>query len=687
MKFTTALLFALLLMSAVRFAVAEELRLSASEIFARASIDRLKLANDAKTIEFVHGKLFETDGLAAGYSYKPNEEALGEGVVVEKTMQIRILALKKPRGAKPTNLQATRAYLLVGHTGKSLSAEINGQPVALGEPAKAGNYWKRFEIPVSVVKNGTNVIKLSGDGKIWFARNDDMPVKLPWDPMLLGAQSSQKITVGSRSTKLGKNNDIEGEYYIRLYLEGIANNPSLSLILPLMDGANLTGKQVVSPQANIKRIHVQLDGDWSGLGSPTISVAGRWTSDVEEPFYSLDEGPEATLKAASSLPLPRHFSVHVGLPQDDANHRSRLRSITIRTETETPSDWGKKLTLVAKHNPDLPISLSDFRFESLDHPRLKQLREQYQLDEIVKGCKTDLQRMEKLAAWSSQLWTKGHLSEAYPKWDALEILKKHADGTPIGGFCQQYNIVFLQACESLGMPGRCVSIGAGDHGLKIRSGHEVVEIWSNEHNKWIYVDGQAAWYFVDKETREPLSLLELRERQVAHFQKQPLRAAEVVVLAKSPYEWKGFGEFPAFAELRMIPHTQFLDGKLIMPLNQGMRGWFWTGHHVWTDDKYPASILYPQRITREQDWNFPINQTQLWLEQKEKPGEVSVQLTHNMPSFDHFVVQQDEGADQAIKGNDFTWSLQPGNNRLQARAVNKLGLAGPPSWIKVSYSP
>ena len=34
-------------------------------------------------------------------------------------------------------------------------------------------------------------------------------------------------------------------------------------------------------------------------------------------------------------------------------------------------------------------------------------------------------------------------------------------------------LTLLQACEAFGMPGRCVSIGAGDHGVKIRSGHEV----------------------------------------------------------------------------------------------------------------------------------------------------------------------------------------------------------------------
>jgi hypothetical protein len=230
-----------------------------------------------------------------------------------------------------------------------------------------------------------------------------------------------------------------------------------------------------------------------------------------------------------------------------------------------------------------------------------------------------------------------------------------------------------------------VSIGAGDHGVNIRSGHEVVEIWSNELDKWVYVDGQAAWYFVDKETRTPLNLLELRERQIAALRDKPFRETEIVVLAKSPYEWKGLKEWPAFCELRMIPHTQFLDGKLPLPLNQGMRGWFWTGHRVWSDDLMPASILYDKRITNPRDWNFTVNQTQFWLTQRETEGELDVRLAHNMPSFDHYVVKLGDGKEQIEKNMNMTWPLQRGENRFQVQAVNKLGLRGPASWAKVKW--
>ncbi|MDA1017363.1 MAG: hypothetical protein O3A00_23270 [Planctomycetota bacterium] len=67
-------------------------------------------------------------------------------------------------------------------------------------------------------------------------------------------------------------------------------------------------------------------------------------------------------------------------------------------------------------------------------------------------------------------------------------------------FCQQYNIVFLRACESFGLVGRLVSIGPGNMTDRIRGGHESVEVWSNEFLKWIYIDGNTAWYAVDVES-------------------------------------------------------------------------------------------------------------------------------------------------------------------------------------------
>ena len=44
-----------------------------------------------------------------------------------------------------------------------------------------------------------------------------------------------------------------------------------------------------------------------------------------------------------------------------------------------------------------------------------------------------------------------------------------------------------------------------------------MELWSNEWKKWVYVDGALAWYIVDEKTSVPLSIWELRQRQLPTF--------------------------------------------------------------------------------------------------------------------------------------------------------------------------
>lgn len=672
-------------------------RLSAAELYARGAAYHTQLSADGKTIELTRGVLVENDGAAAGFSYQPNEEALSDQFAATKHLHIHSLGRPEYRSnGKLVESGPGRVLLLLGHSGPTPQATINNQEVKLGEPLKAGNYWKAFEIPHTVLKQGKNIIQLSGSGKLWIARYDDISPA----PTTLPAQSlnSWKEVAGEKQQLLGPQNNIAGEYYVRLYLDGYLHDGRIKT--PLFDVADLLGDRVPAAFIDVKSVRVDVADE--GPDQET-GIFASWTSHLVPGQWLPGQwnAKSHTFEPTEKFPPPRYFGVAVEWTAIDGGRTPRLHGITITAQVETDADWGKeKLKILSKHNPDFTYNdhlvesrnRDEFEYEDLEHPRLAEFRKQYALDEVVKDCTTDLQRMEKLAVWTSQQWTKGHLGKIYPKWDALEILKKHEDGTPVGGFCQQYNIVFLQACESFGMVGRCVSIGAGDHGVKIRSGHEVVEIWSNELNKWVYVDGQAAWYFVDKETRTPLNLLELRERQLFALlgkaaTKESQREVEAVVLAKSPYEWKGLQEWPAFTELRMIPHTRFLSSNKQLPLNQGMRGWFWTGHQVWTDELYPPSVLYGNRVTNSTDWNAPINQTHFWLQQKLTPGELEARLTHNMPSFDKFVVKTDGNEESMIEKDRFTWPLRAGENRLQVQAVNVHGIRGPASWIKVDYKP
>ena len=376
-------------------------------------------------------------------------------------------------------------------------------------------------------------------------------------------------------------------------------------------------------------------------------------------------------------PAGRYVQVRVLLQTNNPLSSPQLKEVVVQSEATSSSDWIEHLKVVESHNEQIVRTSIPFEYEPFDHPRLKELREHYRLDDVSAGASSEFDLIKQLAAWSATRWAKlSHLGEAYPPWDALEILKPHRDGTPVGGFCQQYNIVLLQACESFGLVGRVVSLGPGNFADKIRSGHEVVEIWSNDFQKWVYIDGNYAWFIADAESDTPLSLMELRQRQLAAFREERYRPVRLERIVDTGQVWESLKSHPAFVDLRLVPRSNFLQTKSPLPLNQGMRGWFWTGHHVWTDEQSPALPLYANRVSHVTNWQWTLNQCYT-LEATEKPGSVLVHLETETPDFATFLARID-GAEMTPVRSGFEWKLHRGTNRLNVRPLNMPARLAPP---------
>src|SRR4051812_3833164 len=91
-------------LSASRPATADTLRLDARDLFAKSVTESVRLSDDAKAIELQRDELFEDDGPAAGYSYKPNEEKLSATTWIKKEFLI-------------PDARAQKATLLIGPGG------------------------------------------------------------------------------------------------------------------------------------------------------------------------------------------------------------------------------------------------------------------------------------------------------------------------------------------------------------------------------------------------------------------------------------------------------------------------------------------------------------------------------------------------------------------------------------------
>ena len=639
-------------------AAADTLRLDARRLLEKAVTDGVRPSGDGEGIELERDELFEDDGPAAGYSYKPNEEKLSATTWIKKEFVI-----PHPRTQKAT--------LLVG-PGGHLQGIVNGKPVQLQSARKVGQYWQAYDLPVDLLKPGKNEVILHGSGKVWIARADEFAHGSVTRPR--HANRSAKSTDGGKSwdyDRLGAAGDVGGEYYVRLFLERF--RPQGVLTPPVLDIGNLTGQPIAPPVSSLGKVRISAVTENSAGGKVVLRVRSGTTFVPDAKYWT---AWEALGERGGTIDRPtgRYLQLEVLLKTTDPLETPKLKQIKIEATPGRPKDWTKDVRVVETYNEEVVRTSIPFAYERFDHPGLKELRRTYKLDEVVSGSKSEFELITRLAAWSSKQWQRGHLRDAYPPWDALEILKPHADKTPVGGFCQQYNVVFLQACESFGLVGRAVSLGSGDHGAKIRSGHEVVEIWSNEHRKWVYVDGHLARYHIDEKSGQPLSLRELRERQVALFRGKSSAPVKAVQFANGE-PWQGFSGFPAFFEMRMIPRSNFLEHKAPLPLNQGMRGWFWTGHHVWTDADYPASVLYGNRVTSRRNWEWTLNQTYCVLEATETPDIIRVNLDTETPGFETFLAHIDKKGPRAI-ASGFLWHLRDGPNRLEVRSRNVAGREG-----------
>ena len=644
-------------------ASADELRLDAKALVERSITRDVRLTAGA-AIELEEGELFEDDGPAAGFSYKPNEERLSDKLWVKKELIV-------------PNPAARKATLLVG-PGGDLKATVNGKPVELKPAGKAGNYWQAYTLPPDALKAGKNEFVLHGSGRVWIARAEDFAgsTERPKHP----GRSAKSTDAGKswEADRLGPLGDIAGEYYVRLFLDHF--RPAGVLTLPVLDAGNLAGPAVAPPVAKPIPVRVRLDAETGRAGRVRLFARSGTTAAPNATSWSAWEALDA---GELREPRGRFFQFAVVLATDDPLESPRLKGLRIEANPPKGEDWSAKLKVLESDNAEIVRSSIPFAYEPFDHPKLKTLRTQHKLDEVVKGAKTEFELIERLARWSAGCWDGGHLKDAYPPWDALEILKPHADGKPVGGFCQQYNVVFLQACESFGIPGRAVSISVGDHGGKVRgSGHEVVELWSNDHRKWVYVDGNFAWYAADAKSGTPLSLWELRERQLRALGGKPSAPIKVVHLLEGGKRWEGLEGWPAFLELRLIPRSNFLEEKAPLPLNQGMRGWFWTGHHAWTDADYPASLLYGQRVSNRHNWEWTVNQARVTLEATDTAGELRVHLDTETPGFDTFLADIDGTGAKPVRSG-FVWKLHAGKNRLDVRPRNAAGRAGIASRVVI----
>jgi len=672
------------------------LTLDARRLYESGVIELLRYDEQSQAIELYDTVLVEDDADGSGWPYE--QDILGESVQIRKRLTL-------------DRRSAEKALLIVYHSVEKLwktkpydagaRITVNGHPI--DATLKVG--WNIIEFAPAYLTKGVNDIVISSTDPsrpaiVPIADIDSIALNAP---QRRGHQRrSAKSTDGGKtwSPKLGQGDRTEGEYMVRLSLSQYV--PQGVCVSPVLDLADVEGAEAIKRRAEVRSAAVAPDCHLPPgtaldclirTGATPVFDAASWTEwSAVEPNKAFE-------------PKGRYFQVKLAAGTSAPLKSPALKCIRIQAEVARAPTSGAALVKVqASERHPVIRSAIRFEYEPLDHPSLKKLRELYKLDEVVAGAKGQFEQIVRLNHWVSQQW-KWHPPDPYPNWDALELLAKQPNGQSLGGFCGQYAIAMVQCCVAMGMQARYV-FGAFP---PIINGHEVVEVWSDDHGKWVLMDPDMDRYYTDRASGVPLNALDLHRAILEHwFHRSAIGSAEH---NQKRFEAASFEEFLRrgplihhagnnagpdwfdpqrahlmWGHLNLMPRNNFFSKKLPIPKAHGMGlPWSWNGYWHAYDSRTSRPPQFARYTDRRQDLYWNLNQVDFTLEETSEAGVLKVTMETFVPDLETMLVQRDTGEWRPSEAV-FLWKLREGANMLRMKTRNAAGVEGKPSWVRVRYA-
>lgn len=675
--------------------------------------------------------LIESDGPGAGESEKGTwTEEICEGVLARKTFR-----LEDP--------SAFEAHLVLYMTPMSedrdeqepFFAVVNGRRVPGPELSWHEEMWHWVPVPVEALRAGENQVIVGCDAprgqgyELMIARageyeggggaqraglntalvsagqlgREEAGARPQLEAIDVGAHSAKSVDGGETwvTGRLGTTDDVVGEYTIRLNLR--RHKPRGALLSPpidLWDG--LDGQERIKPRCSVSDLKLLCLGDAPEGTSLTWQVRFADTADMTSEQW----GAFRTVGSGEGLAAPvahqgkRYLQWRAELTTSDPLKTPRVRGVkVVRRLTFTPP--ARRFYVWDYENVRHRYSSIRFHYEDPGHPRLRELRERLNLDEVIAGATGDWDRINRVRHHVSQLWHHDRPTPDYPEWDALEILDRR-DRVGKGGMCIQFSIVFIQSLLSLGYQARHINVFA----------HETVEVYVDELGRWVHVDPESLFdsYQYHTATGMPVSCLE----QHRYFLQESGLSAEDSIDWQATEPWARWGHEGTFVSapvpldfstftgwindpdkpdyppqhqlagfMRMMPRNDYFSRPFPRPLCQGTTNWPWNGYLNWYDRATPRKLQYALHTDREADFYPTLNRVQFDAVHGEREGGILIRMFTFAPNFDGFEINVD-GAGWRNSPAQFTWSTRPSAlNTLEMRAKNRLGPPGKPSRLQV----
>lgn len=333
-----------------------------------------------------------------------------------------------------------------------------------------------------------------------------------------------------------------------------------------------------------------------------------------------------------------------------------------------------------------------FHHESSGEPRIDQFLREFDFSSQVSAGLTEFQEMALLKNWVYIHIPYDLNYNDSELRDSIRILRRAARGEAF--ICTTISTVFLQTAVSLGWTPRQIF-------LRKPTGEEHAgnDIWSNQYRKWVYID--PTWNIHMERRGVPLSIPEIRRewlknngRDIVYVfgagkNERRYTAADLPIRRNDSRVWSLIP-----LDRRWLAYTSEVA---VLGRNDFFSCCSYNGSNAWD----PMYVMMTRRSWKSRFKSFfskssgysstalfyDLNRVDIRLEGrndgKKGRGRKTVEVKLNAfggttyaPNFMEYLVTLN-GSDWKVTGDRFTWNLEPGENVVRARIMNRFGVVGP----------
>lgn len=477
------------------------------------------------------------------------------------------------------------------------------------------------------------------------------------------------------------------------------------------------GQGLIAQAAEVKKISVKVDATVEG---GTVKVETRTGASLFDQSKWSEWATLGQLSGVVEKPAGRYLQVRLTLEAKEEKDAPAVSKVTLEAETVPAAAVPAGIKVADSKIETIVRSPIDFKYERPDQEKLVKFRKAINLDAVVAEGKTDFDKLVLLMDWvgscKNDRTVKKNITKGYYAWDieaVADITEKSEGEKKVGkatiyGHCMSYAEVMSIAASALGYKSRHMAVV----GFKEAS-HEVVEAWTPSLKKWIYYDPSLCNYYTDKQTKQPLNIIEQHNIVAKTFvpegkdmnwfighQNQETRALVKKIGGKSPidarigawkygepmpadYDWGWSHGYLADGFIQMTPRNDFHANPDANPKKfQEYPGY--AGYPFWVDEKTPPRKGVNNWYTRMRDFYWTLDQASLALTSSvDGSKKMAVEFGNSMPFFKAYQVKVN-GQAVADAKTPFTWELKAGENKLEVAPVDEFGMVGAASTVSVT---